>query len=80
MHSPAWTYEAELIITGPMPGKYKFNDSWLSIDPYKNLLLKVPADVHLAKCTICKKNIKLDTVGESALWRTSTGNEESSKR
>lgn len=53
-------------LTGPMPGKCKFYDSWLSFDPYKNWFLKVPADVHLARCTICK-NVKLDTMGESAL-------------
>lgn len=49
-----------------MPGKCKFSDSWLCIDLYKNWLLKVPTDLHLARCSICKKNIKLDSMGESA--------------
>ena len=47
-----------------MPGKCKFQDSWL----YKNeWLLKVPSDIHSARCSVCLKSFKVDNMGESAL-------------
>ncbi|KAM4610840.1 uncharacterized protein fsbp [Polymixia lowei] len=50
-----------------MPGKCKFQDSWLAKDIYKDWLLKDPQDIHLARCKACCKAIKLQTMGEAAL-------------
>lgn len=50
-----------------MPGKCKFQDSWLSKDIYKEWLLKDGADIHFARCRACCKSIKLQTMGEAAL-------------
>ncbi|XP_029993864.1 uncharacterized protein fsbp isoform X2 [Sphaeramia orbicularis] len=50
-----------------MPGKCKFQDSWLSKDIYKEWLVKDGADIHFARCRACCKSIKLQTMGEAAL-------------
>ncbi|KAG7226964.1 hypothetical protein INR49_022278 [Caranx melampygus] len=50
-----------------MPGKCKFQDSWLSKDIYKDWLLKDVNDIHFARCRACCKTIKLQTMGEAAL-------------
>ncbi|XP_071331333.1 uncharacterized protein [Trachinotus anak] len=50
-----------------MPGKCKFQDSWLSKDIYKDWLLKDTQDIHFARCRACCKSIKLQTMGEAAL-------------
>ncbi|XP_022613280.1 uncharacterized protein LOC111230729 [Seriola dumerili] len=50
-----------------MPGKCKFQDSWLSKDIYKDWLLKDVQDIHFARCRACCKSIKLQTMGEAAL-------------
>ncbi|XP_075995104.1 uncharacterized protein LOC142989459 [Genypterus blacodes] len=49
-----------------MPG-CKFQDSWLSKEIYKDWLLKDPQDIHFARCRVCCKSIKLQTMGEAAL-------------
>ncbi|KAL7398609.1 hypothetical protein ABVT39_012248 [Epinephelus coioides] len=50
-----------------MPGKCKFQDSWLSKGIYKDWLVKDVQDIHFARCRACCKSIKLQTMGESAL-------------
>ncbi|XP_034551144.1 uncharacterized protein LOC117821171 [Notolabrus celidotus] len=50
-----------------MPGKCKFQDSWLSKGIYKEWLLKDVQDIHFARCRACCKSIKLQTMGEAAL-------------
>ncbi|XP_074537136.1 uncharacterized protein fsbp [Halichoeres trimaculatus] len=50
-----------------MPGKCKFQDSWLSKGIYKDWLLKDLQDIHFARCRACCKSIKLQTMGEAAL-------------
>lgn len=50
-----------------MPGKCKFQDSWLAKDIYKEWLVKDGADIHFARCRACCKSIKLQTMGEAAL-------------
>lgn len=50
-----------------MPGKCKFQDSWLSKIIYKDWLVKDDHDIHFARCRACCKSIKLQTMGEAAL-------------
>ncbi|XP_029290947.1 uncharacterized protein fsbp isoform X2 [Cottoperca gobio] len=50
-----------------MPGKCKFQDSWLSKEIYKDWLVKEVQDIHFARCRACCKSIKLQTMGEAAL-------------
>lgn len=50
-----------------MPGKCKFQDSWLSKVIYKDWLVKDTHDIHFARCRACCKSIKLQTMGEAAL-------------
>ncbi|KAL3974200.1 claudin [Sarotherodon galilaeus] len=50
-----------------MPGKCKFQDSWLAKDVYKDWLVKDVQDIHFARCRACCKSIKLQTMGEAAL-------------
>ncbi|KAK5863272.1 hypothetical protein PBY51_000315 [Eleginops maclovinus] len=50
-----------------MPGKCKFQDSWLSKEIYKDWLVKEVQDIHFARCRACSKSIKLQTMGEAAL-------------
>lgn len=50
-----------------MPGKCKFQDSWLSKGIYKDWLVKDHHDIHFARCRACCKSIKLQTMGEAAL-------------
>ncbi|XP_034392686.1 uncharacterized protein LOC117733278 isoform X2 [Cyclopterus lumpus] len=50
-----------------MPGKCKFQDSWLSKVIYKDWLVKEFQDIHCARCRACCKSIKLQTMGEAAL-------------
>ncbi|KAM3618223.1 uncharacterized protein V6R79_017544 [Siganus canaliculatus] len=50
-----------------MPGKCKFQDSWLSKGIYKEWLVKDVQDIHFARCKACCKSIKLQTMGEAAL-------------
>ncbi|KAM7412296.1 hypothetical protein PAMA_021989 [Pampus argenteus] len=50
-----------------MPGKCKFQDSWLSKEIYKDWLIKDVQDIHFARCRACCKSIKLQTMGEAAL-------------
>lgn len=50
-----------------MPGKCKFQDSWLSKGIYKDWLVKDVHDIHFARCRACCKSIKLQTMGEAAL-------------
>ncbi|XP_011620097.1 uncharacterized protein fsbp isoform X2 [Takifugu rubripes] len=50
-----------------MPGKCKFQDSWLSKVIYKDWLVKDEHDIHFARCRACCKSIKLQTMGEAAL-------------
>ncbi|XP_061636576.1 uncharacterized protein LOC133481362 isoform X1 [Phyllopteryx taeniolatus] len=50
-----------------MPGKCKFQESWLSKDAYKEWLVKDTQDIHFARCRACCKSIKLQTMGEAAL-------------
>lgn len=50
-----------------MPGKCKFQDSWLSKGIYKDWLVKDLQDIHFARCRACCKSIKLQTMGEAAL-------------
>ncbi|CAG03261.1 unnamed protein product [Tetraodon nigroviridis] len=47
-----------------MPGKCKFQDSWLSKVIYKDWLVKDDHDIHFARCRACCKSIKLQTMGE----------------
>lgn len=50
-----------------MPGKCKFQESWLSKAIYKDWLMKDTHDIHFARCRACCKSIKLQTMGEAAL-------------
>ncbi|XP_065817461.1 uncharacterized protein [Labrus bergylta] len=50
-----------------MPGKCKFQDSWLSKGIYNEWLVKDAQDIHFARCRACCKSIKLQTMGEAAL-------------
>ncbi|XP_017266746.1 uncharacterized protein LOC108233077 [Kryptolebias marmoratus] len=50
-----------------MPGKCKFQDSWLTKDAFKDWLVKDAGDIHFARCLACCKSIKLQTMGEAAL-------------
>ncbi|XP_028266347.1 uncharacterized protein fsbp isoform X2 [Parambassis ranga] len=50
-----------------MPGKCKFQDSWLAKDIYKDWLVKDMHDIHFARCRACCKSIKLQAMGEAAL-------------
>ncbi|XP_077370959.1 uncharacterized protein fsbp [Festucalex cinctus] len=50
-----------------MPGKCKFQESWLSKEVYKDWLVKDTQDIHFARCRACCKSIKLQTMGEAAL-------------
>ncbi|KAM4564097.1 uncharacterized protein fsbp [Odontesthes bonariensis] len=50
-----------------MPGKCKFQDSWLAKDAFKDWLVKDAHDIHFARCRACCKSIKLQTMGEAAL-------------
>ncbi|XP_022065119.1 uncharacterized protein LOC110961714 isoform X2 [Acanthochromis polyacanthus] len=50
-----------------MPGKCKFQESWLAKDIYKEWLVKDGQDIHFARCRACSKSIKLQTMGEAAL-------------
>ncbi|XP_020560037.1 uncharacterized protein LOC110015301 [Oryzias latipes] len=50
-----------------MPGKCKFQDSWLTKDAFKGWLVRDADDIHFARCRACCKSIKLQTMGEAAL-------------
>ncbi|XP_044065644.1 uncharacterized protein LOC122882392 [Siniperca chuatsi] len=50
-----------------MPGKCKFQESWLAKGIYKDWLVKDVQDIHFARCRACCKSIKLQTMGEAAL-------------
>ncbi|XP_057685947.1 uncharacterized protein LOC130912116 [Corythoichthys intestinalis] len=50
-----------------MPGKCKFQESWLYKEVYKDWLVKDTQDIHFARCRACCKSIKLQTMGEAAL-------------
>ncbi|XP_068453307.1 uncharacterized protein [Clinocottus analis] len=50
-----------------MPGKCKFQESWLAKVIYKDWLVKELHDIHSARCRACCKSIKLQTMGEAAL-------------
>ncbi|CAB1428071.1 unnamed protein product [Pleuronectes platessa] len=50
-----------------MPGKCKFQDSWLDKHIYQDWLVKDAQDIHFARCRACCKSIKLQTMGEAAL-------------
>ncbi|XP_077457701.1 uncharacterized protein fsbp [Stigmatopora argus] len=50
-----------------MPGKCKFQESWLYKEVYKDWLVKDTQDIHFARCKACCKSIKLQTMGEAAL-------------
>ncbi|XP_029974401.1 uncharacterized protein fsbp isoform X2 [Salarias fasciatus] len=50
-----------------MPGKCKFQESWLSKEIYKDWLVEDALDIHFARCRACGKSIKLQTMGEAAL-------------
>ncbi|XP_034446249.1 uncharacterized protein LOC117764510 isoform X2 [Hippoglossus hippoglossus] len=50
-----------------MPGKCKFQDSWLAKRIYQDWLVKDAQDIHFARCRACCKSIKLQTMGEAAL-------------
>ncbi|XP_058498535.1 uncharacterized protein LOC131468383 [Solea solea] len=50
-----------------MPGKCKFQDTWLAKDIYKDWLVKDLHDIHFARCRACCRSIKLQTMGEAAL-------------
>nr|XP_019944643.1 PREDICTED: uncharacterized protein LOC109630745 isoform X2 [Paralichthys olivaceus] len=50
-----------------MPGKCKFQDSWLAKQIYQDWLVKDAQDIHFARCRACCKSIKLQTMGEAAL-------------
>ncbi|CAN9515742.1 unnamed protein product [Ophioblennius macclurei] len=50
-----------------MPGKCKFQESWLSKEIYKDWLVEDAQDIHFARCRACGKSIKLQTMGEAAL-------------
>ena len=54
-----------------MPG-CRFNAHWLENDKYKNWLRRGPND-RQGYCTVCKKDIKLYTMGESALTSHAKG-------
>ncbi|KAF3860183.1 hypothetical protein F7725_000438 [Dissostichus mawsoni] len=56
-----------------MPGKCKFQDSWLSREIYKDWLVKEVQDIHFARCMACCKSIKLQTMGEAALTSHAAG-------
>ena len=64
-----------------MPAKCKFQDSWLYKNEYKEWLLKVPSDIHSARCSVCLKSFKVDNMGESALvsHAKSTGHQKAIK-
>ncbi|XP_067234025.1 uncharacterized protein [Chanodichthys erythropterus] len=47
-------------------GKCLFNDRWLEDDKYKGWLKKT-ANLKEARCDLCKKNIQLGTMGQTAL-------------
>ncbi|KAM9344489.1 uncharacterized protein fsbp isoform 2-T2 [Pholidichthys leucotaenia] len=50
-----------------MPGKCKFQDSWLSKEVFQDWLEKDAQNVHVARCRACCKSIKLENMGEAAL-------------
>ena len=50
-----------------MPGRCHFNEKWLEKDGYKSWLRKDNKDPNKAFCFACKKSIKLNVMGESAL-------------
>ena len=50
-----------------MPGKCKFQNSWLNKEQYKGWLLKEPSDIHSARCSACLKSFKVENMVESAL-------------
>ena len=50
-----------------MPGKCKFQESWLAKDAFKDWLARDADDIHFARCRACCKSIKLQTMGEAAL-------------
>ncbi|XP_033943147.1 uncharacterized protein [Pseudochaenichthys georgianus] len=56
-----------------MPGKCKFQESWLSREMYKDWLVKEVEDIHFARCRACCKSIKLQTMGEAALTSHAAG-------
>lgn len=62
-----WQLAVQLTLQLSMPGKCKFQDSWLSKIIYKDWLLKDVYDIHIARCRACCKSIKLQTMGEAAL-------------
>lgn len=50
-----------------MPGKCKFQRSWLNNDSYRHWLAPDPANPHRAKCKPCAKTFDIAAMGESAL-------------
>ena len=50
-----------------MPGRGHFNEKWLEKDGYKSWLQKDDKNPNKAFCFACKKSIKLNVMGESAL-------------
>ena len=63
-----------------MPGKCKFQNSWLVHEQYKDWILK-DSDVYSARCGVCLKSFKIDNMGQSALdsHSKSTGHQTSMK-
>lgn len=51
-----------------MPGKCSFNRLWLDKEPYKQWLREDPGgNMHKAFCHVCKRDIDISSMGESAL-------------
>jgi len=49
-----------------MPGGCRFNERWLEDEKYK-LWIKRGQTQRVASCKVCKKDVQLFTMGESAL-------------
>ena len=62
-----------------MPGNCRFNDIWLEHRDYKQWIEKVPGNLRVARCEVCRSEFSLSNMGEAAV-KSHQGGETHKKR
>ena len=55
-----------------MPGKYKFNENWISNMVYKNWVLR-DVSQHKARCRVCQKSFDISNMGKAVFEKSHEG-------
>lgn len=58
---------AVIVFIQDQMGKCKFNENWLFNQNFSTWLRPVPANMYVARCSLCKKFFKLGTMGIKAV-------------